>query len=267
MTPQGARRWISIVLACLLSLSIVASALAAYKTIPFGEESDAVRVMQTALKRKGFYKGTVDGKFGQGTRSAVYRFQTSLGIKADGKPGNRTLTALYEGKSAINNVNNRKAASMNPKSSNSLYHGCKGSRVTALQKALRAAGFFKGTVDGVFGELTELAVRKFQTSRGLRADGIAGSKTIASLNRAQKTVKVGSSFVLSIGNRGSIVKTIQRTLYARGYEPATPDEAGYYGENTSKAVKAWQSANGLDATGNLTESQYNKMVNQKPETK
>lgn len=264
MTHTRTARWVSFFLACMLFLSVVVtSALAAYATIPFGEQSDNVRALQNALKKKGYYRGSVDGKFGQATRSAVYRYQVSLGIKADGKPGNLTLTALYNGgSSAINTLTGDKLNAPAPKNPRSLYHGCTGPRVVSLQRALRAAGFYKGSNDGVYGELTEAAVRRFQAKRGLHVDGIAGTRTVASLNRAQKKIKLRGAFLMSVGSRGSTVKTAQVMLQNKENLSVT-DTIGIYGTSTTTAVRQWQDRHGYEVTGNLTETQYNALLFQK----
>ncbi|WP_226528737.1 peptidoglycan-binding domain-containing protein [Metabacillus niabensis] len=46
------------------------------------------------LKEAGFNVGTVDGKFGSKTESAVIAFQKKIGIKADGIAGNQTYSHL-----------------------------------------------------------------------------------------------------------------------------------------------------------------------------
>src|SRR5277367_6143384 len=56
-----------------------------------------------------------------------------------------------------------------------------GPDVADLQRALQAAGFNPGEIDGFFGNGTEAAVLAFQRSAGLAADGIVGSKTATSL--------------------------------------------------------------------------------------
>lgn len=59
--------------------------------------------------------------------------------------------------------------------------GSRGSEVTQIQTNLKKWGYYKGTVDGVFGTNTKNAVIAFQKKNGLTADGVAGSKTLAAL--------------------------------------------------------------------------------------
>ena len=58
-----------------------------------------------------------------------------------------------------------------------LLYGDTGSRVTALQEALIAAGFLQDSADGEYGPATIEAVMNFQFSQGIPVDGIAGSNT------------------------------------------------------------------------------------------
>jgi len=61
-----------------------------------------------------------------------------------------------------------------------LRHGDRSQDVRVLQQRLNLAGASL-FVDGLFGDATENAVRAYQSKMGLVADGIAGSKTLASL--------------------------------------------------------------------------------------
>jgi putative chitinase len=56
--------------------------------------------------------------------------------------------------------------------------------VMALQRALLAAGFSPGAIDGAFGPGTEAAVLAFQRSEGIAADGVVGAKTAMALGLA-----------------------------------------------------------------------------------
>ena len=57
----------------------------------------------------------------------------------------------------------------------------RGDDVKMLQKALEDHGFSPGKIDGIFGKRTQKAVRRFQKSAGITADGIAGPKTFEAL--------------------------------------------------------------------------------------
>lgn len=249
-------------MAMLLCLSTIATALAGYETIPYGERSDRVRKLQKALKEKDCYSGKVDGLFGPATKAAVKKFQNSIGIKADGKPGNRTLKALYEGVSALNQNNNvDKKDSVKAKNPSSLYYGCEGERVKDLQRALRKAGYYKGSADGLYGDLTVGAVKRFQKANGLYADGIAGTKTLASLRKATGS-SIGSSFVLDIGSTGSEVRTVTRWLSSHKHSQTgalyLAEVKSTYDNAVKVAVQDWQADIGISTTGTITQSQYNK---------
>lgn len=56
--------------------------------------------------------------------------------------------------------------------------GSRGDEVRQIQRKLKELGFFNGTVDGIYGVKTQSAVRSFQKSVGITADGIAGPKTL-----------------------------------------------------------------------------------------
>lgn len=59
--------------------------------------------------------------------------------------------------------------------------GTKGAYVLIAQDDLNTLGYNSGGLDGIFGARTAQAVRKYQISRGLQADGIVGCNTWRSL--------------------------------------------------------------------------------------
>lgn len=62
-----------------------------------------------------------------------------------------------------------------------LKKGCQGTDVEAWQIYLNSHGFCCGKTDGIFGAKTEKAVKAYQKSKGLTADGIIGPKTWATI--------------------------------------------------------------------------------------
>ncbi|MDR1001666.1 MAG: spore cortex-lytic enzyme [Oscillospiraceae bacterium] len=59
--------------------------------------------------------------------------------------------------------------------------GSSGTEVRNIQTRLKNWGYYTGSVDGQYGQLTKAAVIKFQKKNNLTADGIAGPKTLAAI--------------------------------------------------------------------------------------
>lgn len=95
-----------------------------------------------------------------------------------------------------------------------LSQGSKGSEVKELQKRLTQLGYQLGKVDGVFGKSTAAAVTRFQKNRGLKADGIAGEKTIKELKRltGESTTASGKK----VGLKNSDVQLLARCIHSEG---------------------------------------------------
>ncbi len=66
-----------------------------YDTLRPGASGEKVKKLQEKLKELGFYDATVDGDYGQKTRSAVSAFQKAHSLTVDGVAGNQTLSLLY----------------------------------------------------------------------------------------------------------------------------------------------------------------------------
>ena len=71
--------------------------------------------------------------------------------------------------------------------------GSTGSEVTQIQQKLINWGYLTGSADGIYGAKTEAAVKRFQQSNGLTADGIAGSATLAKMGIVSNTTQSSSN--------------------------------------------------------------------------
>lgn len=88
-------------------------------------------------------------------------------------------------------------------------YGSKGDEVTKIQTKLKNWGYYSGSVDGVYGSKTLVAVKKFQSKNGLTADGIAGKATLEKMGISSSSSKSSSSSVNS-----SSLNLISRFVYA-----------------------------------------------------
>lgn len=82
--------------------------------------------------------------------------------------------------------------------------GSSGETVKTIQSKLKRWGYYTGSVDGVYGSKTVSAVKYFQRSNGLTADGICGNATLKALGMSSS----GSS-----GSSGSSSSSRENDLY------------------------------------------------------
>lgn len=71
--------------------------------------------------------------------------------------------------------------------------GSRGDEVKQIQTKLKNWGYYKGNVDGIFGEQTKQAVISFQKKNNLTADGVAGPQTLKAMGISTSSSSSGSS--------------------------------------------------------------------------
>ncbi|MBR3016342.1 MAG: peptidoglycan-binding protein [Clostridia bacterium] len=150
-----------------------------------GSSGDSVEKLQQALKIKGYFNGTVDGKYGDQTVSAVKAYQKAMGLTQTGKADYATIMKLF-GKVLYTTVANDPQMKGITKISqitvpSTTQKGNSGKDVVALQQALKIKGYYKPAIDGKYGDQTVEAVKAFQKSKGISQDGKAGNDTIKAL--------------------------------------------------------------------------------------
>jgi len=123
-----------------------------------------------------------------------------------------------------------------------LQKGSNDPTVRDLQEALKALGYDPGPIDGVFGAMTEAAVKAFQQAKGITADGVVGKITWINIDEADQ-----SEPVLKIGSTGLPVRRAQKRMSLVGYDVGGVD--GRYGTRTEVAVKNLQQQRGLAVDG------------------
>ena len=148
-----------------------------------GATGNAVKDLQTKLKKLGFYNASIDGDYGDTTVAAVKAFQKKYNLTADGVAGSETLKKLD---TAYKNADSNTSTD-----DDSLRKGATGTAVKTLQTNLKKLGFYTAYVDGSFGATTESAVKAFQKKYGLTADGVAGSATLKKIESAVASASSG----------------------------------------------------------------------------
>ena len=158
--------------------------------------------------------------------------------------------------------------------------GSRGDEVRRIQQKLKALGFFEGAVDGIYGVKTQSAVRRFQKSVGITADGVAGSKTLLYLGLGNGSSSGGGggysssdiyllakviaaeargesytgqvavgAVVLNRVDSSSFPDTVSGVVYQKGAFSAVTDSNWSVSPTTESRKAAQDALNGWDPTG------------------
>ncbi len=131
-------------------------------TMKYGSRGAEVTKLQEQLKKLGYFSGKATGYFGSATKTAVKKFQASKGVAADGIAGNQTSKILFNSGTSSGSALSRE-------------------QLKKVQTALKNQGLYKGKIDGIFGKLTNSAVKQFQQKNGLSATGTIDAATEAKI--------------------------------------------------------------------------------------
>lgn len=126
--------------------------------------------------------------------------------------------------------------------------GARGEAVRDLQQRLTALGYDIDAGElGSFGPSTEQAVRRFQESRGLLANGSCDAPTWGALVEAGYRLGDRLLYHRNPMLRGDDVAALQLRLNALGFDAGRVD--GIFGPNTEAALKDFQRNTGLTTDG------------------
>ena len=147
-----------------------------------------------------------------------------------------------------------------------LSRGASGNDVKAVQTALMAAGVsVPGGADGHFGPATHDALVEFQRRSSLTQTGTVDAATATALGIAPAAsttptaISSGTVFGgLQQGASGAIVTELQTKLIAFGVYVAGGAD-GEFGPATARAVKHYQTWNGLNASGYVDAATASKL--------
>lgn len=144
-----------------------------YMGVKGDKETKAIKLWERILKSRGYYKGDIDGSFGNGVFEATKKFQKDNGIKVDGCVGcNTWITAFGTGTKSGSDtkVTMRETKYTDGKTKN-IYN-------LFVQEIITSYGYYNKGLDWVYGNGTISGVKKYQEKNGLKASGVANVETI-----------------------------------------------------------------------------------------
>jgi len=136
--------------------------------LQLGSQGKAVLELEQLLTKLQLYRHPAKGIFNKAVEFSVKLFQFRVFLSPDGIVGPLTWQALYTG---------------SPVNMPVLRLGSSGEAVATVQEVLKSSQHYGGKIDGDFAILTDKAVRAFQKSFGMEADGIVNQETWTALSQ------------------------------------------------------------------------------------
>ncbi len=244
-----------------------------------GDAGNDVQLKQIQLNRISTnYPGIpkinpADGVFGVETEDAVRAFQRIFNLTQDGIIGPATwnkISFIYNAVKRLSELDSEgiRLGDLPQAYDPDLTLGDRGREVLAIQYYLNVVAAFYNTIprpviSGIYDEATDAAIRAYQETFGLPADGVLDRDTWRSLYDTYRSILETSTLIdggvvlfpgeiLRQGSQGEDVATVQEYLaYIAATYPAipAPSVTGVFGQETDAAVRAFQQLFGLDVSG------------------
>ncbi|MBE5040124.1 peptidoglycan-binding protein [Ructibacterium gallinarum] len=229
-----------------------------------------------------------DGVFDLETEAAVKEFQRIFNLTQDGIVGKATWYKIFYIFTTVKRLAELDSEGITLESvsrqyKNALTFGDRGEGVRLIQYFLNVIAEFNDyipaiNIDGIFGPATQNAVKAFQQSAGLPETGVVDETTWNALLENYNTViqglppdyRVGGAVVypgeiLRRGMSGENIRLLQSYLTKIADTdsdiPKIP-VTGYFGEETEKAVLAFQKKYGIPARGIVGLNTWNAIAKQ-----
>lgn len=262
------------------------------RPLRLGSGGDEVRTLQLRLNRISDNYPSIpkialpDGVFSFDTENAVKRFQEIFGLTPDGVVGNSTWYRVLFLYNAVKRLNELDSEGITLEEVTKQYPGAtvrgdSGDAVRNIQYLLAYVERFYDeipplTLDGIYGEQTENAVKAFQRLFELPVTGEVDLPTWDALYRTylgfistipfkyiEGRLYPYPGIPLRLGSESEVVRLMQEYLnYIARFYPRIPtvSPTGYFGERTQEAVIAFQRLQGLTPSGTVGANTWNEIT-------
>ena len=225
----------------ILISAVCISSLCSAAALKYGDQGSEVKEIQEYLIAQCLLNEAADGVYGTATVNAIKDFQSALGLEADGVCGAETykilraaaynqidITTFKPGdyvpeppqtvsqtvNSVLSAVNTIKDVVQYAGVGDVIKLGMEGDGVVYLQNKLSEHGFYDGEADGVADEDVIDALKDFQNSRGMMADGICGRKTYFALDGSNEPANLNDyEFSSEIPDFSRVIR-VEATAYS-----------------------------------------------------
>ena len=142
--------------------------------------SGVMATIQEKLQQAGVYAGRADGVWGPESQAALERFQQTRNLQVTGQLNQATAATL--GLPPVDLLSPRAAQAPAAASvAQAAPEAVSPAVIRNVQQRLRALGFYRGGVDGLWGAGTQASLERFQQGRGLQTTGQVNPITLQAL--------------------------------------------------------------------------------------
>mgnify|MGYP001271617164 CR=1 FL=1 len=152
------------------------------ESLVYGQHNEAVRVLQHKLNELNYYDDTIDGDFGVLTEYALKKFQLEHNLTTDGQANQETLDT-------IKRIEREKYLKPLKSISQTYNPGDTGEDIEIIQTALNYFGYYTAEIDGIYGPITDRALKQFQKDHGIEVEDEVNQKTINAIYEAEPEVE------------------------------------------------------------------------------
>ncbi len=225
----------------ILISAVCISSLCSAAALKYGDRGSAVKEIQEYLIAQCLLNEAADGVYGTSTVNAIKDFQSALGLEADGVCGAETYKILRaaayneidittfkpgdyvpEPPKTVNQAVNVALGAVGVVGEVAKYAGVgdviklgmRGEGVVYLQNKLAEHGFYEGEADGLADADVIDALKNFQSSCGMKADGICGRRTYSALEGEEQPVNLNDyEFSAEVPEFSRVIR-VEATAYS-----------------------------------------------------
>ncbi|WP_138417063.1 NlpC/P60 family protein [Aquibacillus sediminis] len=150
------------------------------KTLYYGQHNDGVRVLQQKLSKLSYFDKSIDGEFGVLTEYALKKFQHEHELTASGQADRATIITL---------ITKEREKYLKPllELEHVYQPGEKSDDIKKIQNALYYFGYYTEEIDGIFGPMTQTALKAFQNDYGIEIKNEIDEETIQRMVAAEQS--------------------------------------------------------------------------------
>lgn len=158
-------------------------ALAEAGNLTYGNHNEVVRVLQHKLQSLSYFDDKIDGKYGVLTEYALKKFQKDNQLTINGQADTKTVDTLVR-------AEREKYLRPLKSISTTYYPGDQGKDIKKIQRALQYFGYYERNIDGIYGPLTDNALKAFQKDNGIKVEEEVNVKTVNTIYSSESSESV-----------------------------------------------------------------------------